>query len=490
MRFTLLVTVLTLTAALVPPGGSARPSPVSRPAASPAAPFAVQVTIATLTVPTYPYADFLTMAHSPAYNMDYPILDWPSYQASNPQPADRSYTAVVLENNWLRLTVLPELGGRLYGVTVKATGDELLYQNPVIKPTHWGPPEQGWWLAAGGIEWCLPVEEHGYESALPWTYEVSSSPQGSSITLHDSTAIDRVGATISIFLPVDQAAFRLTPRLDNPTGAALNLRFWANAMLAPGTANTVGPDLRFVLPIDWVTVHSTGDGRLPAPQGAMSWPIYNGVDYSRLGNWNEWLGFFARPQAMEDWAGVYDQGGLSGVVRVFPRQAATGLKGFAMGWNNPIDASNWTDPPSTYYVELHSGPSPTFWDSLTLGAGQSLEWSETWMPLQGLPALTLATAELALGVKAEDQDLHVAVQVAGQHADLSVRVWLRSDCTPLALYDGVSLDPGGTFSKTLVGAGLSETEVILGVLENGELLAASDRLGCPRHTLRLPLVSQ
>ncbi len=490
MRFLLFICVFTLVVALVPVGGRAQPSRLDEVDAPAAVPSAVQVTSTTISIPTYPYASFLSMGHSLVYNMDFPILDWQGYESSNPHPADKSYTAIVLENNWLRLTFLPELGGRLYGITIKATGKELLYQNPVIKPTHWGPPEQGWWLAAGGIEWCLPVEEHGYESALFWTYDVSSAPEGSTITLRDSTALDRVRATISVFLPADQAAFRLTTRLDNPTGSTASLKFWANAMLAPGPANTVGPDLRFVVPIDWVTVHSTGDSRLPGPGSAMTWPVYDGVDYSRLGNWDQWLGFFARPQAVQGWAGVYDEGAKHGVVRVFPHQVAEGVKGFAMGWSNPIDASNWTDLPYTYYVELHSGPSPTFWDSLTLDAGQSLEWSETWMPLQGLPALTMANAELALGVKAFGQDLQVAVQVTGQHSDLSVRIWRRSDCDLLAQYDGVSVDPGGTFAQTLTGTGLDEKQAVLGVLENEKLLAASDLVGCPRYSIHLPHVSQ
>ncbi len=489
MRFGLFIFVLALTVAAVPVTGLAPPSRLDQPAAPTGVPSAVQVTTTTISIPTYPYASFLSTNHSAVYNMDYPVLDWPDYEASSPHPTDNSYTAVVLENDWLRLTFLPELGGRLYGVTIKATGEELLYQNPVIKPTHWGPPEQGWWLAAGGIEWCLPVEEHGYESALPWTYDVSSTPEGATITLHDSTAMDRVRATISVFLPADQAAFRITPRRENPTSSTVSFKFWSNAVLAPGAANTVGPDLRFVVPIDQVTVHSTGDSLLPGPQSAMTWPIYSGIDYSRLGNWNEWLGFFARPQAMQDWAGVYDEGGLHGVVRVFPHQVATGVKGFAMGWSDPIDASNWTDLPYTYYVELHSGPSPTFWDSLTLSAGQSLEWSETWMPLSGLPALTLANAEMALGVRADGEDLQVGVQVAGQHSDLSVRVWRRSDCTLLAHYDGVSLDPGSSFSQDLSGTGLDENQVVLGVLEDGKLVVASDLIGCPRYAMYLPLVS-
>ena len=112
------------------------------------------------------------------------------------------------------------------------------------------------------------------------------------------------------------------------------------------------------------------------------------------------------------------------------------------------------------------------------------------MPLSGLPALTMANDEMALGIRASGEDLQVGVQVAGQHSDLSVRAWLRSDCTLLEQYDGVSLEPGNTFSQTLAGTGLDEDQVVLGVLEDGELVAASDLIGCPRHSLYLPLVSR
>ena len=109
------------------------------------------------------------------------------------------------------------------------------------------------------------------------------------------------------------------------------------------------------------------------------------------------------------------------------------------------------------------------------------------MPLSGLPALTVANAEMALGIRAYGGDLQFGVQAAGQHPDLSVRVWLRSDCTLLAQYDGVSLDPGGSFSQELTYTGLDVDEVVLGVLENAKLAVASDLIGCPRYSLYLPL---
>jgi uncharacterized repeat protein (TIGR01451 family) len=448
-------------------------SPAIAPVGSPA----IEVYTITLTIPTYPFAAFVETHHSDQYNMDYPWLDRPAYEASGPQPSPQDYTGLVVENPWLRLIFLPELGGRLYGVTLKATGEELLYQNPVIKPTDWGPPEQAWWLAVGGMEWCLPVAEHGYEWGVPWDYDVKTSGEGATVTLWDTMATDRLRTRIQVHLPADQAAIQVRPRLENPTGVPVPLSFWTNAMLAPGAANTAGAELRFVIPIDQVTVHSRGDDYLPGAGQAMSWPFHNGTDYSRLGNWNRWLGFFARPQAAQDWAGIYDEGIRRGVARVFPREVAGGVKGFGFGWADPIDASQWTDDGS-FYVELHSGPSRTFWDSITLGAGETLEWTEMWLPIQELPRLSLATRDLALGLKAVGADLQLGLQVAGQRDGLGLRLWRRADCAPLWWVDGLDLAPGQAYTRNLAGLGLGPEQVVLGVLEGNALLVLSGELDC------------
>ena len=440
-----------------------------------AVPPAVEVSTTTMTIFTYPYAAFLETHHSDTYNMDYPWLNWSAY--GNPPPAPHDYTALIVENEWLRLTFLPELGGRLYGVEDRASGEQLLYQNPVIKPTHWGPTEQGWWLAVGGIEWCLPVEEHGYEWGVPWSYDVLTATRGVTVTLWDTEATDRIRARIKVFLPADQATFDITPRLENPTSAPVSFKFWDNALLAPGAANTVGPELRFVMPIGQVTVHSRGDGYLPGDGQAMDWPVYNGVDYSRLGNWNRWLGFFARPQAAEDWAGVYDQATERGVARVFPHEVAVGVKGFAFGWNDPIDWHNWTDDGSTY-VELHGGPEPTFWDTITLDPGESLAWTETWLPLRELPVLSLATDQVALGLQAIADDLRLGFLSAGQLDGLDARLWRRPGCELLWSADNLSLSPGQAYNQELDDLGLTADQVVLTLSQGDSLLAASAESIC------------
>ncbi|NTU63529.1 MAG: DUF5107 domain-containing protein, partial [Chloroflexi bacterium] len=72
------------------------------------------ITTDTITILTYPYAAYLYTATNSAYNMPYRWLNWAQYQGSNPQPAGKAYTRLTLENEWLRVSLLPELGGRVY----------------------------------------------------------------------------------------------------------------------------------------------------------------------------------------------------------------------------------------------------------------------------------------------------------------------------------------------------------------------------------------
>jgi uncharacterized repeat protein (TIGR01451 family) len=414
------------------------------------------LTTDTITIPTYPYASFLYTATNATYNIPYRWLNWGQYDGSHPQPVSQTYTRLTLENEWLRVSVLPQLGGRVYELINKATGNNELYRNPVIKPTNWGPPEQGWWLAAGGLEWGLPVEEHGYESAIPWLYDVITSTDGITITVRDSISPDRLRAAISIYLPDDRAALIVRPRIENDRNVDLNFKWWDNAMVAPGPGNSVGTyfnnpnniDLKFVLPESQVTVHSTGDTQLPGEGQAMSWSIYKNVDRSLLQNWKQWLGFFVRPNASHDWAGAIDRAHQEGLVRVFPHTVATGSKGFGMGWRNPIGAEQWTDDGS-YYAELHGGLAPTFWDSASIGAHQAIEWEETWYPLAGLNDITAANGEAALHIELTGSLLNIGVYSTRAHAHARVSVYQRTPGCGADVYDLTDLTPATPFTHTI-----------------------------------------
>jgi hypothetical protein len=415
----------------------------------PPPPAAVAVREEQVTIPTYPYADYVTEAWDPEFNITYPVLDRVAYDASGPMPRDRTYRLVVVENEYLKLTFLPELGGRLYEVISKATGHRVTYRNPVLKPSPWGPLQQGWWLAVGGIEWCLPVEEHGYEWGVPWEISTKREGQGVTVTLRDTDAADRIRARVVVRLEAGAGDFTIQPRLENPTDRSMAVKYWSNAMLAPGGRNVPSAGLRFVLPeaVTAVTVHSRGDDFLPGYGERMAWPVFQGTDLSWLGNWNRWLGFFGDP-ALGEFIAVYDEVYDEGMVRIFPPDVAQGTKGFAFGWNDPIPAGNWTDDGSSY-VEIHGGPAATFDDSVTIPPGGHLQWTERWYPVAGLGGLRYANAVAALNVTVGDGSVLIGLTTARPWSGDAVLVWNGQE----RWRQSVSVVPGQSFQRTVPLAG-------------------------------------
>jgi uncharacterized protein YraI len=381
----------------------------------------------TIAIPTYPFGPFLRDEVDEEHGrFPLKVLDRGAYEASNPVPVPREYRLVVLENEFLRLTLLPELGGRVYECIFKPTGNNQFYRNPVIKPTRWGPltmEGSNWWLAVGGLEWGLPVEEHGYTWGVPWDYRIIPSTDGS-VTVHLwESEEQRLRAGVAVTLQPGRSDFHVQITLENPAPQPVRYQFWSNGMLAPGDGNTLSSGLHFVFPAPEMTVHSSADERMPGPGEPFSWPVYQGRDVSRLSSWQGYLGFFERPAAQGDFLGVYDAAADEGLVRVFPSGVVDGAKGFAFGWGeSALDPQHWTDDGSSY-MELHVGITPTFSDWTELGPGQTLSWQESWFPVAGLGGITHAAQGGAVNLQAEEGGLELGIFPTRRlQADLTVEL--------------------------------------------------------------------
>jgi len=373
----------------------------------------VSVSETTVTIPTYPFKDYLVEQLDPLYNIPVYYFDRPAYQAANPGPTPVTYTGVVLENRYLRLTFLPELGGRLYSAVVKSTGQEIFYHNPVVKPSRYGvlqPAEANWWLATGGMEWAYPVQEHGYRFGVPWRYSVNRQPNGVTISLSD-TAPDRVGVAVDVWLAADSARFRVSPKLINNMPEAVPVQLWSNAALAL-SEGAMSPQTQFIVPADAVTVHSRGGAGwdLPNARQQAPWPRIDQTDLSDYSQWADYLGFFvSNRQAL--FIGAHNPETDLGIVRLPLGGPASGSsKLFAFGQTFP-DRS-YTDDGSQYF-EIWGGANAGFWpeNDIMVPAGQTLGWQESWWPLAGLGGLTWATESAAIYLEqsAEGESLRALV---------------------------------------------------------------------------------
>ncbi len=163
---------------------------------------------------------------------------------------DRTFRARVLENRYLKVTLVPEFGGRIISIIYKPTGHEQLYRTDVGVPygIKAGNFYYDWLMVYGGIFPTFPDAEHGKTWLKPWAFEVVKESTGEvtvAMSLKDnfdysarpgkfrsSTGIE---ATYYVTLKADRAALDTRVVLKNPHDKAIRYEYWTCTTLAPGS---------------------------------------------------------------------------------------------------------------------------------------------------------------------------------------------------------------------------------------------------------------
>src|ERR1700758_3376894 len=163
----------------------------------------------------------------------------------------RVFKSYVLENRYLKVTLLPEFGGRILSIIYKPTGHEELYRNEVGVPygIKAGNFYYDWLMVYGGIFPTFPDAEHGKTWLKPWTFKVVKQEPGEvtvSMSLKDDFEFQaapgkfRKGATglkatYIVTLKAGRAALDARLVLRNPNNAAIDYEYWTCTTLAPGS---------------------------------------------------------------------------------------------------------------------------------------------------------------------------------------------------------------------------------------------------------------
>jgi len=390
----------------------------------------------TITFGAYPYEQFLRDARDPATNIVFKTFDRAAYENAALLTQPKTFRTVVLENEYLKVTLIPALGGRIFQITYKPTGQDLLYNNPVLKPTPWGMSQQGGWLAAGGIEWAFPTQEHGFEWNAVWGAQIVREPNAVSVVLTDSQAHDRPRVQVRVTLPAHAAFLEISPRVENPTAQPQRLQFWTNALLKLGAAGRIPAQTEFILPTDAVWVHSTANEWIPgdvipkddarAANAPVSFSNLTGRDLRWYANWDNYLGVFAAdldaPDLAQAFVGAYNYQNRFGVARIFSPQETPGVKLFAWG-PNFCCRDKFTDDDSEY-IELWGGLARTFFadDDVTFAPGETRAWTEYILPLPDTNGVGAATSDFALTLKTEpDRVILTAYAAAPRDAILVLK---------------------------------------------------------------------
>jgi len=296
---------------------------------------------------------------------------------------DRTYRAIFLENEYLRVTCLPELGGRIHSVLDKTTGEEMFHLNKVIKPGMIAM--RGAWIS-GGIEWNPGPHGHTVLCLEPANVTTGQHPDGSAFLEISSTEqIFRTRCTVRLTLHPGRSYLDEQISLYNPTDGMHPYYFW-NCTAFPNKTGT-----RFIFPMSLGTDHNARE--------FFRWPIHDGKDLSWLKNYETYSSIFA-VKCTHDFFGAYDVDADRGVVQWADHRQLSGKKAWTWGeWDFGRMAEQDLTDDDGPYIEVQSGPLPTQSDYGRLCPRQRVAWQEWWFPAHGLgDGFEYATRDVVINV--------------------------------------------------------------------------------------------
>jgi len=175
-----------------------------------------------LEMKTYPFSDPDPVPATDRTRYPYFFFDGTSDTA-----AMRKWKAVILENDKVKVTVFPEIGGKVWGAVDKVTGREFIYYNHVVKFRNIS--QRGPWCS-GGIEFNFGIIGHGPWTATPVSYVTRRNADGSvSCFVSETELVTRSTWQVEINLPAEAEGFLTRTQWYNGSGFQMPYYQWMNA---------------------------------------------------------------------------------------------------------------------------------------------------------------------------------------------------------------------------------------------------------------------
>ena len=320
---------------------------------------------------------------------------------------DQRYRAIMLENEFIQLMILPEIGGRIHAGKDKTNEYDFFYRQTVVKPALVGL--LGPWIS-GGVEFNWP-QHHRPSTYMPVHAAIEECADGScTVWLSEHDPMLRMKGMVGISLAPGKAIVEAKVRLYNRTPLPQTFLWWANV------AVRVHDQYQAFFPPDVTFVADH------AKRAISSFPLarnsYYGVDY-RPGTDISWYRNIPVPtsymvtKSKYDFFGGYDHARQAGLVHTSNHHIAPGKKLWT--WGNAEFGYAWdrnlTDDDGPY-VELMAGAytdnQPDFsW----LQPFETKAFSQFWYPIQKIGPVKNANTEAAVNLEFEKDSARIGVHV-------------------------------------------------------------------------------
>ncbi|GGH06768.1 DUF5107 domain-containing protein [Pedobacter zeae] len=391
------------------------------------------------------------------------VYPYPVIEKIADEKVDKSYQAVYLENAFVKIMILPELGGRVQMAFDKTKNRHFIYYNQVIKPALVGLT--GPWIS-GGIEFNWP-QHHRPSTFDPVDSLFEENEDGSAtVWCSEVERMFRTKGTIGFTLYPDKNYLEIKGQLYNRTPFPQTFLWWANP------AVKVNDDYQSVFPPDVNAVFDHGKrdvSSFPIAKGTYYKVDYSpGTDISRYKNIPVPTSYMA-VSSKYNFVGGYENDSKGGLLHVANHHISPGKKQWT--WGNGDFGQAWdrnlTDEDGPY-IELMCGVytdnQPDFsW----IMPGEYKDFVQYYIPYRDLGVVKNATKNAMLNMEQADGKLTVKVYTTGLYPN--TRILLKDGDREL-LNDGYDAAPTVSYEKEIDFEGNPEALHISVTDEKGNVL--------------------
>lgn len=287
------------------------------------------------------------------------VYPYMSFSETSNRPVPKTYRMISLENEKIKAVICPDLCGKVFSLTHKASGKEALYKPDVIKYTRILPR---FYFVAGGIEVSFPIS-HSPSQNERILYQIDRAADRVYVTCGERET--HFGMQWSVEYSLGAGDDHLTQRVVylNPGKQAYPWMSWSNAAL-PCT-----PDTEYDFPNGTVLSHaSTLD--------TLDWKT-EGTHHER--DIKEMTGYFWLTKDANAF-GAYTPSLGSGLYHIAEETSAPGIKLWSYGVEEDKEWSMLSTPNRQPYVEIQGGPISDQSIKLELKPGEKRNHVEYWIP--------------------------------------------------------------------------------------------------------------
>lgn len=343
-------------------------------------------------------------------------------------PVNKDYNAVIIENEHIKVILLPEIGGKVHGAIDKHNGYEFVYQNTVIKPAMIGMA--GPWVS-GGIEFNWPLH-HRPTTYLPLEATVVDNRDGSKTCwMGEADRFYRMRSAVGITLYEGKSILEAKVVIYNRTDTPLPFLWWNNLSVRVHSQYKAifPPDVEYVCDHDRRAVIS-----FPFMKGiyqtARPYDYGEGVDGTWFSNIKLPTSVFVmRNSSKMDFLGGYDFLKDAGTITVADHHISVGKKVWT--WGDGPFGKAWFEKLTDNgdrYIELMTGVySDNQPDFTYIMPGETKMFTQVYYPIHGIGEVKNATREGALSFEIKGNELTIGVITTSLQEDATLQVKAGSD---------------------------------------------------------------